>query len=60
MIVEIVRISKTVVNKHNQPCRVGFTADYIDEEGVFRKGQTIYTEQEELFEQFIVGLKVEL
>ena len=60
MIVEIVRIHDKQVNRHGVPCRIGFTADYIDEAGVFHGGTVVYTENEALFDQFIVGLKVQL
>ena len=60
MIVEIVRLHDKQVNRHGTPCRIGFTADYIDAAGVFHAGEIVYTENEALFDQFVVGLKVEL
>ena len=60
MQVEIVRLHDKQVNRHGTPCRIGFTADYIDEAGVFHPGEIVYTENEALFDQFVVGLKVEL
>jgi len=60
MQVEIVRLHDKQVNRHGTPCRIGFTADFIDESGVFHAGQVVYTENADLFDQFVVGLKVEL
>jgi hypothetical protein len=60
MIVEIVRLHDKQVNRHGVACRIGFTADYIDAAGVFHAGQVVYTENAELFDQFVVGLRVEL
>tara|TARA_B110000902_G_scaffold242903_1_gene294674 strand:- start:363 stop:545 length:183 start_codon:yes stop_codon:yes gene_type:complete len=60
MLLEITRVSKKVLDKNNTPCRIGFTEDYIREDGVFVKGEVIYTTNEKLFKEFVVGLKVEL
>ena len=56
---KIVRISDKTTNKHDVECRIGFTADYI-KDAVFYSGQIVYTENEELFDQFEIGLEVEL
>jgi len=48
------------VNRHGVECRIGITTDYIDETGVFRKGQLVYTENPDLFDKFVVGLEVAL
>ena len=60
LIAELVRIADTQVNRHGVPCRVGFTADYIDDAGIKRKSQTVYTENEDIFDAFVVGLRCEL
>ena len=35
-------------------------SDYIGDDGVFRRGECIYTDNPAVFEQFVIGLKVEL
>ena len=56
---KIVRVLDKTVNKNGVECRIGFTADYI-EDNVFHPGQIVYTENDELFDQFQIGLQVEL
>ena len=56
---KIVRISDKTINKNNVECRIGFTSDYIKDK-VFHAGQIVYTENSELFDQFEIGLEVEL
>ena len=56
---KIVRVLDKTVNKNGVECRIGFTADSIIE-NVFREGKIVYTENEELFDQFEIGLQVEL
>ena len=60
MTAKIVKILEKTVNRHGVECRIGITADYIDETGVFRKGQLVYTENPDLFEKFVIGLEVAL
>ena len=60
MIVEIAKVLDKQVNRHGVACRIGMTADFIDAAGVFHSGTVVYTENEALFDQFIVGLKVQL
>ena len=56
---KIVRVLDKTVNKNGIECRIGFTADYIKDD-VFYAGQIVYTENDELFDQFEIGLQVEL
>ena len=60
MLLEIVRVSDKQIDKNGTPCRIGFTEDYIREDGVFVKGEVVYTTNEKVFKAFVVGLKVEL
>ena len=55
----IVRISSKVENRHGTPCRIGYTEDRIVD-GTFYPSEIVYTENEELFDEFVVGLKVAL
>ena len=56
---KIVRIHDKTINKNGIECRIGFTADFI-KDNVFNSGQVVYTENKELFDQFEIGLEVEL
>ena len=56
---KLVRVLDKDTNKNGVPCRIGFTEDYIKDD-VFYPGQIVYTENDELFDQFEIGLQVEL
>ena len=56
---KLVRVLDMETNKNGVPCRVGFTADFIKDD-VFTPGKIVYTKNDELFDQFQIGLQVEL
>jgi hypothetical protein len=60
MLVAITKVLDKTVNRHGVPCRVGFTGDYIDEAGVYHDSKLVYTENEAIFDKFVVGLQVSM
>tara|TARA_R100001594_G_scaffold121327_1_gene157137 strand:+ start:632 stop:817 length:186 start_codon:yes stop_codon:yes gene_type:complete len=61
MIVEIVSVpNQSLIDCNNNPIKYGFTKEFLNEDGVIVKSKCVSIRNPELFDDFVVGCKVEI